>query len=148
MACDCGNRSAFHNDDHLGCSSHPPLPPGVKPPHHPISYTSDAPIPDDLIDNIHKTVAQCLDFVIRTFQVSPLPTEHGHLPKDFEEMQAGDPLTSGEEAEGRAKGPWSVILFGDDKHVGKEVARQIRDALGTSQEDAEMSTRELEAMVS
>jgi E3 ubiquitin-protein ligase UBR1 len=48
----------------------------------------------------------------------------------------------------RGKGPWSVVVWADDKHTAKEFTRQIRDAAGVSHKTAETYTREIEEVVS
>lgn len=147
VTCDCGDVTAFLDNEHLGCAHHPRRPPGATIPNHPKWFITDTPIPQDLVQQIYETLVICLEFVIRAFQTSPLPADYTRLPKDLETMKEGDVLTSAEDAEGRAKGPWSVVLYSDDKHVQREVARQIRDALGVSLEIAERCTREIEQMV-
>ena len=53
-----------------------------------------------------------------------------------------------EPRETRDKGPWSVAVYADDKHVLREVTRQMRDALGVSWETAEQLAKEADEKVS
>ena len=95
---------------------------------------------------MYETVVLCLEFIIQVFIHSPLPTEYGNLPKDEIEMRLAENNT-GEARERRGKGPWSVVLWADEKHVAKEVTRQIRDSLGVSWETAERHAEEVEGVV-
>lgn len=142
-ACDCGDSSAWKDDEHLGCSHHPRIPFVAQVP----ARTPDDPRMAGLIKAIHQTIVICLDFVMQVMQHSPLPTEYGNLPKDEIEMRLAETST-GEEKGKRGKGPWSVVLWADEKHVAKEVTRQIRDALGVTWETAERHAKEVEEVVS
>lgn len=148
-SCDCGDRSAWRDDEHLGCSYHPPLPhesdPSPVVPKSPLS--EDPAVPDAVIRALYETIVICLEFIIKTAQHSHLPMEHGILPKDETEMRGADRPT-GEAQTSRSKGPWGVTLWADEKHVVKEVARQIRDAIGIGYEEAERFTKEVEDIVS
>jgi len=147
-ACDCGDPTAWRDDEHLGCSQHPRLPPGNLAPSHSLGFTTDDPrIPPALIKALYETIVLCLEFIIQVLQHSPLPTEYGILPKDEITMRLAEDNT-GEGRERRGKGPWSVILWSDEKHVVREVTRQIRDALGVSWETAERYAKEVEEVVS
>ena len=151
-ACDCGDATAWRNPGNLGCEHHPPLPLGEEGPPLPSWSSTEglhSNVPVELIMAILETVEICLDFIIDTMQHSPQPSEYGSLPLDEKELK--DPLPdcgTGEPKDKRALGPWSVVLWTDDKHVLKEVARQIRDALGCKYEDAERYAREVESEVS
>ena len=146
-ACDCGDPTAWRDDEHLGCSHHPRLPRGAQPRSYPQGYNTDDPrIPPALIKAMYETVVLCLEFIIQVFIHSPLPTEYGNLPKDEIEMRLAENNT-GEARERRGKGPWSVVLWADEKHVAKEVTRQIRDSLGVSWETAERHAEEVEGVV-
>jgi E3 ubiquitin-protein ligase UBR1 len=104
-------------------------------------------IPDELVMALYHSIIVCLEFVIGTMEHSFLPSELGNLPKDLDEMLAGVGGTA-ESEEKRCLGPWSVAFYSDDKHVLKEIARQIRDALGVSLETAEQLAKEAEQLVS
>ena len=78
---------------------------------------------------------------------SPLASEHSTLPKDQDELVAGFG-GSGEVLDRRGRGPWSVVFWADEKHVIKEVTRQIRDALGVNWAVAEKLAKEAEQVVS
>lgn len=90
----------------------------------------------------------CVEFIIATIAHSPSPSEIPLLPIDEKEMYLTNKWASGEPLERRGKGPWSVVLWSDDKHVLKEVTRQIRDALGLTWEDSEVLARQVEELVS
>lgn len=96
---------------------------------------------------LYHSIIVCLEFVIGTLEHSFLPSELGNLPKDLDEMLAGVGGTA-ESEEKRSQGPWSVAFYSDDKHVLKEMARQVRDALGVSWETAEQLSKEAEHIVS
>jgi len=96
---------------------------------------------------LYHSIIICLEFVIGTLEHSFLPSELGNLPKDLNEMLAGVGGTA-ESEEKRTQGPWSVAFYSDDKHVLKEIARQVRDALGVSWETAEQLSKEAEHIVS
>ena len=145
-SCDCGNPTVWHDDAHLGCANHPRLPLGTMAPLHP-DTTNDPKIPSALIKAVYETIVICLEFTIQVLQHSQRPQEHGDLPKDEASMRLPESVT-GEAREKRGKGPWSVILWADEKHVAKEVTRQVRDALGVRWETAEGYVREVEEMVS
>ena len=100
-----------------------------------------------MIKALFETIVLCLEFIIQVLQHSPLPTAYGRLPKDEIEMRLAENNT-GEPRERRGKGPWAVILWADDKHVWKEVTRQIRDALGASWESSERYAKQVEEVVS
>jgi len=95
---------------------------------------------------MYETIVLCLEFIIQVLQYGPPPTEYGNLPKDEIDMRLAEENT-GEAREKRGKGPWSVVLWADEKHVAKEVTRQIRDALGVSWETAERYAKEVEEVV-
>ncbi|WVR07574.1 hypothetical protein IAU60_004616 [Kwoniella sp. DSM 27419] len=136
-ACDCGDPTAWRNDAHLDCAIHPPLPTGEAPPSLPTKYN----VPDPVILAIHKTITICIEFIIQTLQHSLLPSEYGQLPKTEEELRTMEGPT-GEPKECRGRGPWGVVMWGDDKHVLREMARQVRDGLGVTEQAAEQWVRE------
>ena len=109
--------------------------------------SSNPNVPDELIMALYHSIIVCLEFVIGTLEHSFLPSELGNLPKDINEMLAGVGGTA-ESEEKRCLGPWSVAFYSDDKHVLKEIARQVRDALGVSLETAEQLSKEAEQIVS
>ncbi|KAK6910515.1 ubiquitin-protein ligase [Kwoniella mangroviensis CBS 8886] len=139
-SCDCGDPSAWKPDPPSckGCSHHPPLSEGEKP-----IQTLKYEIPDNLLLAIHRTIVMVLEFIIQTLQHSLIPSEYGHLPKTEEEMRNSEQPT-GEMKERRDKGPWSVVMWQDEKHVSREVGRQLRDALGIKWEVAEQWVREVD----
>ncbi|ORY35607.1 ubiquitin-protein ligase [Naematelia encephala] len=137
--CDCGDVTAWRDDKHLGCTHHPRIPLDGPVPQSP-QLTN---VPDALIRALYNTTVICVEFILQTLQHSPTPNELGNLPNDQEKMQSGEENT-GEPADRRGKGPWSVVLWADEKHVVKEVTRQIRDALGCSWETALKWAREVE----
>lgn len=97
--------------------------------------------------SLQKTIAMCIEFIIHTIEHSHLPSEYGLLPKTEKEMRSSDGPT-GEPKERRGAGPWAVVLWQDDRHVLKELARQIRDGVGVKWEVAEQWVREAIAVVS
>lgn len=62
-------------------------------------------------------------------------------------MHSSDGPT-GEPKDKRGVGPWAVVLWQDDRHVLKELARQVRDGLGVKWEVAEQWVREAITVVS
>lgn len=62
-------------------------------------------------------------------------------------MHSSDGPT-GEPKDKRGAGPWAVVLWQDDRHVLKELARQVRDGLGVKWEVAEQWVREAITVVS
>jgi len=142
--CDCGDPSAWQEGHNFGCAHHPPIQPGQSP--WPARVPS-SPAPNELFVALYNTIIVCLEFVIGTLEHSLLPSELGKLPKDLEEMLNGVGGTA-EPRESRDKGPWSVAVYSDDKHVLREVTRQMRDALGVSWETAEQLAKEADEKVS
>ncbi|OCF37903.1 ubiquitin-protein ligase [Kwoniella heveanensis BCC8398] len=138
-SCDCGDPTAWRTDSHLGCSHHPPLPLGESPKPLPTKYE----LPDALLIAIHRTIVICLEFIIQVLQHSSLPSEYGHLPKTEEEMLTSETIT-GEPKDRRGKGPWGVVMWQDEKHVLREMTRQVRDALGVKWEVSEQWVREVD----
>ncbi|EAL20444.1 hypothetical protein CNBE3650 [Cryptococcus deneoformans B-3501A] len=136
-SCDCGDPTAWKDDSHLGCTHHPRLPPGSPPPSFPDKFD----LPDSLVISLQKTIAMCIEFIIHTIEHSHLPSEYGLLPKTETEMHSSDGPT-GEPKDKRGTGPWAVVLWQDDRHVLKELARQVRDGLGVKWEVAEQWVRE------
>jgi E3 ubiquitin-protein ligase UBR1 len=101
-----------------------------------------------MIRALQATIVICIEFIITTLQHSPLPTEFSILPKDQETMMAATTMPTGEPVERRGIGPWSVVLWTDDKHVLRENTRQIRDALGVSWDEAEVLAKQTDELVS
>lgn len=145
--CDCGDPAAWQEGHNVGCSHHPPIQPGQSPWPDPRLVTANPDTPNDLLLALYNTIIVCLEFVIGTLEHSLLPSELGNLPKDLEEMLSGVGGTA-EPRETRDKGPWSVAVYADDKHVLREVTRQMRDALGVSWETAEQLAKEADEKVS
>lgn len=139
-ACDCGDTAAWRQNSSLGCSHHPPLPPRTPRKINANTFVTDSSdTPVALQKAIYDTIVICLEYIIEVFQYSPLPSEFGKLPKDEAEMRSSDK---------NRHGPWSVVLWADDKHVWKEVTRQVRDAMGVRWEEAEAWAKEAEVVVS
>ncbi|WRT68366.1 uncharacterized protein IL334_005342 [Kwoniella shivajii] len=139
-SCDCGDPSAWKSNSYIGCSNHPKLEQGEKP-----TQTLKYDIPDNLLIAIHKTIVIILEFIIQTLQHSLLPSEYGHLPKTEEEMKNMNmEFQTGESKDKRSKGPWGVVMWQDEKHVLREMTRQLRDALGIKWEIAEQWIREVD----
>nr|XP_019011443.1 ubiquitin-protein ligase [Kwoniella pini CBS 10737]OCF50224.1 ubiquitin-protein ligase [Kwoniella pini CBS 10737] len=147
-SCDCGDPSAWRSSATIngnlnpgkavGCSHHPPLAKNEKP-----TQTLKYEIPDNLLLSIHRTIVIILEFIIQTLQHSLLPSEYSSLPKTETELRDSDNPT-GEAKERRSRGPWSVVMWQDEKHVLNEMTRQLRDALGIKWEVAEQWIREVD----
>ncbi|WVO13455.1 hypothetical protein L204_101071 [Cryptococcus depauperatus] len=135
-SCDCGDPNAWKASN-CGCLHHQPLPSGTDPPLFPSKFD----VPDEFVISLQKTIAICIEFIIHTIEHSHLLSEFGQLPKTEEEMRTADSPT-GEPKEKRGKGPWAVVLWQDDRHVLKEIARQVRDGLGIKWELADSWARE------
>jgi E3 ubiquitin-protein ligase UBR1 len=151
-ACDCGDPAAWKKGKNVGCSHHPPLPEGTTPPSYPSGYTtSNRAIPPALIKALYDTIVIILEFSMDILEHSLLMSEHSKLPRDHEELYNGN-YPGGTSAEAdrvtTASGPWSVVYWASEKHLMKEVTRQIRDTLGVSWEQAEHLAREAEQVVS
>lgn len=145
--CDCGDPSAWKEGHNIGCGHHPPLQPGESPWSDPKLISSNMDIPHDLFMAIYHTIIVCLEFIIATLEHSLMPSELANLPQNLAEMLQGVGGTA-EPKETRDKGPWSVAFYSDDKHVLREVTRQIKDALGVSAETAEQLAKEADEKVS
>lgn len=145
-ACDCGDPSGWKDNGHLGCYYHPPLPKGTVVPERKPFVTENKDIPPELINCLIETVTICIEFIIETLQHSLLHSEFNKFPKNEEEMRKPETQT-GHPKEKRGEGPWSVVLWADDKHVAREVTRQIRDATGCKWDHAEKLTKEVEHIV-
>lgn len=139
--CDCGDPSAWRNNKHLGCAHHPPLPEGESPPRQ------QGNAPPALCQALYDTIVVVIEFIIRVLQHSPLPNDFGKLPATRAEMWMGTG-PSGEPKDRRARGPWAVTGWADDKHVLREVTRQFRDALGVTWEVADKAAKEMDEVVS
>ncbi|WWC63263.1 uncharacterized protein I303_105863 [Kwoniella dejecticola CBS 10117] len=146
-SCDCGDPSAWRSSasengaspgQAVGCSHHPPLAANEKP-----KQTLKYEIPDNLLLSIHRTIVIILEFMIQTLQHSLLPSDYSRLPKTETELRDSDTPT-GESKERRSRGPWSVVMWQDEKHVLNEMTRQLRDALGIKWEVAEQWIREVD----
>jgi E3 ubiquitin-protein ligase UBR1 len=147
--CDCGDPNAWKDHAYLGCTHHPPLPEDAICPVQPPGYiTADSDISQNLLKAIHNTISICIDFIINTVQYSILPSELPLMPKNEKELLSPAGYATGEMPDRRGKGPWSVVLWADDKHVLKEVTRQVRDALGVTWEEGEVLARQVEELVS
>ena len=55
---------------------------------------------------------------------------------------------SSENLDRRVAGPWSVVLWADEKHVVREVTRQIRDSIRVQWKAAAYMVREMEDQAS
>ncbi|ORX38539.1 ubiquitin-protein ligase [Kockovaella imperatae] len=142
-ACDCGDSSAWLEGANNGCEDHPPLPPDEEAIDPPLGFITAAKVPAALLSDLYTTIVICLEFIINTMQHSPLPSTYSDLPKDLKEMMSSSSnFPTGEPIDRRSAGPWSVILWADEKHVMKEVTRQIRDALGLPWNAASYMARE------
>ncbi|ODN78777.1 hypothetical protein L202_04335 [Cryptococcus amylolentus CBS 6039] len=139
--CDCGDPTALRDDQHLGCSHHPRLPLGETNPPTPSKFD----VPDGLVIALQKTIALCVEYIIHVIEHSHPPADYGQLPKTEEEMRSTNGPT-GEPRERWGKGPWAVVMWHDDKHVMKELARQVRDGVGVKWEVAEQWAREADTV--
>jgi E3 ubiquitin-protein ligase UBR1 len=99
------------------------------------------------MQSVYQALVIVLDFVITAFQFSPQTSEFGHLPATQDEMREPEAVTGLIKGQ-RGRGPWSVIIWGDDRHTINEVTRQIRDSCGVTWEIAERWAREVEEVVS
>lgn len=111
----------------------------------------DESIPSTLRHSIQDTITVILDFVIETLQHSPSPADFSQLSATAEAMRAGLDLHtrgSSEPIERRGLPPWSCVLWADEKHVLREVTRQIRDGTGCEWKRAMRMAREAELVVS
>ncbi|KAL7423887.1 E3 ubiquitin-protein ligase ubr1 [Cryptotrichosporon argae] len=147
-ACDCGDTSAWKDNAHLGCAAHPRGTPGAEP-EMPRRFPTDVPaIGNDLIQALHDTITIALEYVLIVFQASPMPSEYGRLPATVADMLGeteGEPHEQSQPHErSQAQGPWAVTAYADDKHVLKEVTRQIRDAIGCDWADASRYAKDME----
>lgn len=146
--CDCGDATAWRKDRPLGCGYHPPAPPDQLPIERTREYLTDySNIPAALQQSAYQAFVIVLDYIITTLQFSPQTSDFGKLPKDEAEMLQPEKVT-GLPKTIRSPGPWSVIIWGDDRHTTREVTRQIRDAVGVTWEVAEGWAREVEEVVS
>ncbi|KAK4688583.1 hypothetical protein P7C73_g1533, partial [Tremellales sp. Uapishka_1] len=141
-ACDCGDLNAWKDNESLGCAHHPAMPQYVAPISHPIWHaTSLREIPPELTKALSDTIVMCLEFIITTMQYASLPNDLAHLPKDDKEFRTFDRNTA-EPKDKRPRGPWSVIMWSDEKHVMQEMTRQIRDAMAVGWDVGEQWARE------
>ena len=147
-ACDCNDNLAWKPGVDLGCKHHqPPDQATVRMLERPLGFITEVEeMPDRALQSLYFTIVTCLEFLVNTLQYSPLPNTLSNLPKNIEEMQE---LKGGtEEPPESREGPWSVVMWADEKHVAKEVARQLRDALGISMDRALRYTKQADEIVS
>lgn len=146
-ACDCGDPEIWKDRGSLGCSHHPPaLDDSDAEDERTLTTNADIPIP--LMLALYKTIRILLDYVIHTLsQTSWNPNEYSRLPKDEQAMMLrANPIAGVSEGDGSAE-MLSVVALSDDKHVMREVVRQIKDATGGTHEQAEKLARELDHTV-
>lgn len=137
--CDCGDSSAWREDEHLGCAHHPPL--SVAQPR------PDPEVPSDLCQSLYETIVTVIEFIISVLEHSVLPNDFGKLPATKQELREFKG-PSGESEDNRGRGPWAVTAWADDRHVLREVTRQFRDALGVTWDTAERYAKEMDEVVS
>ena len=113
----------------------------------PSTHISDEVIPRTLISALYRTIEILLDFISTTLQWAPLPSDYASLPPTMEMMRRPEPVT-GVPRGFRGSGPWSVVVWADEKHTAKEFTRQIRDATGVEWEVAEQYAKDIEERVS
>jgi E3 ubiquitin-protein ligase UBR1 len=143
--CDCGDPSSWSKP--TNCPHHPPTDNLleasssnlVNPPRH-------VELPGRRAQAIRETLELVLDYIIETFEAGP-PEGNVTVPRTIEEVifetQGAHSLKGKVRLE-----PVSLILWGDEKHTGKEVTRQLTHATGLSKADATILTNELDKQVS
>lgn len=157
--CDCGDPSSWSRP--CSCPLHPPQ----SNPSLPSSSSLNVlPPPSDLparrIQGIRETIEICMDFIIQTFEAGPI---EGNLavPRTIEEViyetqgSRTTPVAGGVGAasSGNVKGKGrleavSLVLWSDEKHTAKEVARQVSHATGMGKSQAQALVGVLEREVS
>ncbi|KLT39021.1 ubiquitin-protein ligase [Cutaneotrichosporon oleaginosum] len=133
--CDCGDSSAWQDNEHLGCAHHPPVRGNQLP--RPKAQNP----PSALCKALYETIVICVEYIIAAFERSALPNDYGKLPATREEMAEGN-IPSAEPAELRGKGPWAIVAWADERHGLREVTRQFRDATGLLWDVAERDAKE------
>ncbi|BEI86836.1 hypothetical protein CcaverHIS002_0701820 [Cutaneotrichosporon cavernicola] len=133
--CDCGDSSAWRDNEHLGCAHHPPVRDGE------VRRPKPKTPPSELCKALYETIVMCVEYIVAAFEHSALPNDYGKLPATREEMAEGN-IPSAEPAEARGKGPWAIVAWADERHVLREVTRQFRDATGVLWDVAERDAKE------
>ena len=145
-ACDCGDATAWLPEGNRGCTHHPSAQPGTSN-DRPTGFVTDVNVPAGLLRDLYVTIIICLEFVINTMEHAPPPSTFSELPKDQQDMMYENNYSS-ENLDRRVAGPWSVVLWADEKHVVKEVTRQIRDSMRVQWKAAAYMVREMEDQAS
>ncbi|TFK38761.1 hypothetical protein BDQ12DRAFT_99504 [Crucibulum laeve] len=140
--CDCGDDEASRVP--LGCPYHPPASQpeesdffngtpkaasktfaNIVPPVQ--DYPFRVPVPSELRDLMHRTVAFALDFVLDTLDYSPDEPTVPANEADLRLQPSADPMM---------KDQYCVILWNDDKHSFEEVIKLLCDMTNRSREEA------------
>ena len=117
-SCDCGDNEAWRQSVH--CAHHPfpsTLPSKPKP-----------TLPDGLVTALDETLLSTLCALLIIFNRSPAVP---NPPKSFTEVESEvDPNESLNGITTNTKGPWSCVLWNDEKHNFNQVIDQVMKALG------------------
>lgn len=145
--CDCGDPSSWVNP--CACAEHPP----VASPSDPSSSSKRHPPPsihveERLENELKSAVHLAIEHVVRAMRNSPLPSNRPPPTTlddlagpgvTWEDVRGGlipDVKGKAPEVAPRSPPPFCLILWTDDKHTYKEVARQVMHATGCSVEEA------------
>lgn len=131
--CDCGDPTSWSNP--TTCPNHPP----ANEPTDPSSSNITKPppsveLPRDRDKAIANLLELVLDYIVETFESGP-PEGNATVPRSVEEVIVE---TQGPPVPGVAQKIElvSLILWSDEKHTAKEIARQIANATGMSKAEA------------
>ena len=124
-SCDCGDAEAWKRP--VICGVHTGAP------------STAAPVPASFVTAFDAMLDQMLAFILATLELAPAsatpPTTAGAIRQI---------LTPGERARGGVeggRGPWSIVLWNDEKHNFGQVIDQVRRALGPDSTSRDFASR-------
>lgn len=89
----------------------------------------NADLPDELVHALRHTIAAMLDFICTALAASPATMAPPSSPQNIPQMPSFSDLQQGRPSASSEKGPWSVVLWNDEKHSYDQVILQLCRAL-------------------
>lgn len=95
-----------------------------------------AGLPEDLVNNIHMTVARVIDFICDVVSCAPEQLRQTKTRESIEQDEKMSRLNSTYcGGDGASPGEWAVLLWNDEKHTVDEVQEQVARACSVSKEE-------------